>query len=107
MTQPATKNITDKNEIVRLTKEYLTNHNNLIDLTGFINDNCPDTHTHSAFVRDIANKMKRTGKYDIIEQENGQRFLVYPLPKKPFQQRFWFPIAVFTGLNPLVKAMGF
>jgi len=86
-----------KPDIIKLAEEYLVD-NSLIDLTGFIHNdlNIPEPNGNSAFIRDIANRMKRTGHYDIIEQENGQRFLVYPLPKKPFKERFWFPIAVFA-----------
>lgn len=102
MTQP-NRTLTDKDEIVKLAKQYLKEQNSLIDLTGFIHDNCPDTHTHSAFVRDIANKMKRTGDYDIVEQENGQRFLVYPLPKKPLKDRYWIAVIIFTAIiSPLI-----
>lgn len=87
--------ITDKDEIIKKVKLYFKD-NSLMDLTAFIQIECPYTHNHSAFVRDIANKMKRTGEYEILEQENGERFLVYPLPKPSFQQRFWFPIAILS-----------
>ena len=96
ITIPTGSNLNDfKPEIIKLVKEYLI-ENSLIDLTGFIHNdlNIPEPDGNTAFVRDIANRMKRTGEYDMIEQENGKRFLVYPLPRKKWTERnpFWHDV---------------
>ncbi len=61
--------ITNKDEVVKWIEAYLHEEDNsLADLTGIIPNLCPSSHSHSAFIRDIAHKMERTGKYEIIEQ---------------------------------------
>lgn len=92
-----------KSPIVELAGKYLV-ENSLIDLTGFLHNDLgiPENEAHSAFVRDVANRMKRSGKYEIIEQETGKRFLIYPLPKKPLRERYWLLIAILAYVVGLV-----
>ena len=85
--------ITDKNEVIKLAKKYLKS-NSLLDLTALIEENCYFTHNHSAYVRDIAYKMRTTGKYEI--QMVGDRYCIIKVPKKSLKDRYWF-LLVFSG----------
>ena len=82
--------ITDKKEVVKYVENYLKEENSFADLTGIIFDICPESHQHSAFVREIAHKMNRTGRFAIKESKNGPhvRYHVWPVPKKTLYERF-------------------
>ena len=79
---------TDKDKIIILAQDYLKT-NSLIDLTGFIHNDMKDPYpaADSSFVRDVAFKMERIGKYEVIELDNWGRFYVKILPEKLLRDR--------------------
>ena len=87
----AIKILTDKDEIVRIVSDRLKK-DSFIDLSQFVYDNSSETHHVHSFVRDIAYKLKRTGDFDIIEQENRNRLCIIPTQHKTWGER-----------NPLLK----
>jgi len=98
--------ITDKKEIIKQAELYLK-EDSWLDMNGFIwNDvHYPDAPT--SFIFDVANRMQRTGKYQIQEQKNTGRWLIIPLPKKSFKERYVFIVAILTcGLgvfSPIIE----
>lgn len=101
-------NITDKKQVVKYIEDYLKEENSFADLTGIINDICPLSHQNSAFVRDIAHRMNRTGRYAIREMKNGNdvRHQIWPVPKESFYKRYpgWSALAICVFTIGLTKA---
>lgn len=85
----------DKDEIIKQLSKQIED-DGLTDITGWIHEKCHPDVDHSGFVRSVAHKLERTGKFEVIPFENWQRFYVKELPKKPFKERNWFLIAAFT-----------
>lgn len=95
--------LTDKNEIVKWIEAYLHEEgNSLADLNSIIPNLCPPSHQDSSFIRDIAHKMKRSGKYELIEEKGmsdfSTRYFVRPLPKKTWRERNPLGAEIRTGL---------
>ena len=78
MTEPQTKTLTNKDEIIKQVSIQLK-EDGLTDLTGWINDHCPETHMHSGFVRSIAYRMEKLGIVEVIPVQDWQRFYVKEL----------------------------
>ena len=100
--------ITDKKRVVKWIEGYLTEEdNNIGDVGDLICKICPSSHTNEGFIQDIAYKMQRTGKYDLkIEHGGVARYLVWPIPRKKWNERkpflFAFSICAITiGLTVL------
>lgn len=91
--------ITDKKEIVKRVREYLK-ENNLVELMDFCRKNCPDTHRHTNFVRDVAHLMRRSGDFEIsVNNENDNlicSITVWPVPHRSWTIRepFWFAVVI-------------
>lgn len=85
----------DKDEIIKQLSKQIED-DGLTDITGWIHEKCHPDVDHSGFVRSVAHKLERTGKFEVIPFENWQRFYVKELPKKPFKERNWFLIAALT-----------
>lgn len=90
--------ITDKNEIIKLAKEYLK-ENSFLDLRDLCEKNCPPSHSGiTTFVRDIAYKMRRIGDFEIqvknIYDDLTFEVLVWPVPHKSWTVRYPFLFAI-------------
>ena len=64
---PDTKT-TDKDEIVKYIEGYLNSGNSLAYINDLLYDIAPQSHRDNEIARDIAYKMKATGKYDLKEE---------------------------------------
>jgi hypothetical protein len=91
--------ITDKKEIIERVREYLK-ENSFIELRDFCNKNCPPTHRHSAFVRDVAHLMRRSGDFEILLKNMNDDLTweihAWPVPHRSWTVRrpFWFAIVI-------------
>lgn len=104
----------DKDEIVKLIEEYLNSGNSLAYINDLLHEIAPQSHTHNAVARDIAYKMKATGKYELKEEpiiSGGARYFVSKIhvPEKTWAElhplRDKVRTALITGVVTLVVSV--
>jgi hypothetical protein len=77
--------ITDKDEIIRLAEEYLKT-NSRLDILSFIRNDMGYHDSPDTFITDVAYKMERTGKYEVVREN----FPVYlDIKALPVKEKTW------------------
>lgn len=92
----------DKDEIVKHIEDYLNSGNSLAHINDLLYQVAPESHRHAAVARDIAYKMKATGKYELKEEQiinGGARYFISKIniPEKSWAERYPIRDKVRTG----------
>ena len=104
----------DKDEIVKHIEDYLNSGNSLAFINDLLYQIAPETHRHTNVARDIAYKMKATGKYELKEEpiiSGGARYFISKIhiPEKSWTElhpiRDKIRTALITGFVTLLVSL--
>lgn len=86
--------VTDKNQIISYAKTYIADNNFWVDMNSFIwkDMNYPDAPT--SFIFSVSTAMEFSGKYKLSTQDKTGYYIITPIPKKSWKEKYWVFVAV-------------
>ena len=91
---PPAYKVTDKDEIISFAKIYIADNNYWADMNSFIWNDMKYSDAPTSFIFSVATAMEVSGKYKLSVQDKTGYYVITPLPKKSWKDRYWWLIAI-------------